>query len=473
MWWTNLVDECPITLEPLSTLPYPPFILTDKPSSENGNEHQTYFDGLALAAYIISQGNFTNPLTRVPLNYDDCKRLDDHLNEFVYQKGNNVQQQEYLLSLGLRGQAISVKEAYLLRDSIKVKVDGGRNNNQQSESQQRRAEVLRNEAALALRGLFVFGHSEVHRNNNWENVDQEIRSSSRQALNTEAGGFNLYHNPQHNSNNNFDTNWGMGTTNHQEGLRIIDDDEAAFERADVSAWREIQAEFPFLGEDSGVPQVPPPQQQSSPRHNSNNNTPSELLQTARKVANLTLQEEREKAIQREKAQQRYFMQALERKRQRIEARRKAKEEAALQMHVKKEAEDAVSSARNEIDQWRAQQWAEWDRAASIHRSKANDDTNSNAKPPPETTDNEHDSQQHKEQKQELSAEEKEAKAAAKKKAKRQKAKERAKEKKRLEKVEQEKKERALALQRKKESSANKCGACGEGILGCGFEKVCQ
>ena len=90
MWWTNLADECPITLETLSTLPYPPFILTDKPSSENGNEHKTYFDGLALDDYIISQGNFTNPLTRVPLNYDDCKRLDDHLNEFVYQKGNNV-----------------------------------------------------------------------------------------------------------------------------------------------------------------------------------------------------------------------------------------------------------------------------------------------------------------------------------------------------------------------------------------------
>ena len=106
-----------------------------------------------------------------------------------------------------------------------------------------------------------------------------------------------------------------------------------------------------------MPQVPPPQQQSPPRNNSNNNTPSELLQTARKVANLTLQEEREKAIQRENTQQRYFMQALERKRQRIEARRKAKEEAALQMHVKKEAEDAVSSARNEIYQWIAQQWA--------------------------------------------------------------------------------------------------------------------
>ena len=43
-----------------------------------------------------------------------------------------------------------MKEAWLLRDSIKVKVDGGNN---QSGSQRRRAEALRNEASVALRGV--------------------------------------------------------------------------------------------------------------------------------------------------------------------------------------------------------------------------------------------------------------------------------------------------------------------------------
>jgi hypothetical protein len=69
-----------------------------------------------------------------------------------------------------------------------------------------------------------------------------------------------------------------------------------------------------------------------------------------------------------------------------------------------------------------------------------------------------------------SAEDKDAKAAAKKKAGRRKAKEREREKKRLEKSEIDKNERAEALLREKEASANKCGACGVGILGCGFEK---
>jgi hypothetical protein len=71
----------------------------------------------------------------------------------------------------------------------------------------------------------------------------------------------------------------------------------------------------------------------------------------------------------------------------------------------------------------------------------------------------------------LAAEEAAAeKLAAKKRAKRQKAKEKAKEKKLLERLENEKMERALAIQKKKEESATKCGACGDGVLGCGFEK---
>ena len=450
-WWDNLTDECPITLEPLSTLPYPPFILTDDISSDGKNEHHAYFDGLALATYIISQGNFANPLTRVPLTYDDCVRLDEHLNQYVYQQGSD-QQQTHLASLGLRGGKVSVKEAYLLRDSIKVKI-GNNSRDNQSESDLRRAETLRNEAASALRGLFVFGHSNQSRGR--DNVN--VRQATQQSLSA-PGGYNLYHNP----NNSLD-NWGMNSSNQQQdGLRIIDDDEAAFEAADVVAWREVQQEFPYITGNNLPPQQPTV-------NSSNDDEPSDLLQTARNVANLTLQEEKEKANQLERARQLYFLQAFERKKNRIEVRRKAKEEVTVQLCAEKEYDDAVSSAKEEIDQWRAQQWNKWERACErMNIAKP-------TKPPHATSTEANKNIQQIEvaTNHELTAEEKEARAAAKKKAKKQKAKDRAKEKKRLQKLEDEKKERSLALQKEKEASKKKCGTCGQGILGCGFEKVCQ
>jgi len=211
MWWTNLTEECPITLEPLSSLKYPPYALVD---TIDGKRHETYFDGLALATYIISQGNFTNPLTRVPLTYDDCVCLDYHLNEHIFQRGNSQAQQQHLESLGLRGDKLSVKENFLLRESIKVKTS----TNETTESQLRRAEMLRNEAGVALRGLFVFGH----RNQDVESLDgdavlPQTAQSSNVAL---PGGFNLNHNPNNNSDD-----LGMSSSNYQtEGLQIIDDE---------------------------------------------------------------------------------------------------------------------------------------------------------------------------------------------------------------------------------------------------------
>ena len=117
-------DECPITLEPLGRLPYPAFAL----SSAASNNTKHYFDGAALATYIISQGTFTNPLS-----------LDEYLDE-------------YCTGSELYPHRISVREAWSLRESIKVNVAGG------DAHQRQREEVLRNEASVALRGLFVFGH---------------------------------------------------------------------------------------------------------------------------------------------------------------------------------------------------------------------------------------------------------------------------------------------------------------------------
>ena len=84
------------------------------------------------ATYIISQGNFTNPLTREPLAYSDCVMLDEYLEDHIYNYKNRDMQ------------PVSVKEAWLLRDSIKVKVGDS-----SSRSERLRAESLRNEAAVA------------------------------------------------------------------------------------------------------------------------------------------------------------------------------------------------------------------------------------------------------------------------------------------------------------------------------------
>ena len=421
-------DECPITLEPLRDLPYPPFLL----ASSNNTKH--YFDGAALATFIVSQGAFTNPLTREPLKYEDCVWLDEYLDEYVF-NGSNYSQSE----------KISVREAYLLRESIKIKATSSG-----TEHERRREEALRNEASVALRGLFVFGHERSRRSNQSDN------DRNSQTLPRATGGFNLYHNPD----SSLTHSWGLESTSNQEGLLIIDDDEAAHEAADVAAWREVQDEFPFLG---GIgPSTTLPCDQS-------NDMPSQILATVRQTADLTIKEEKEKQEAAEKARQRYFLEALQRKRQRIDARRRAKEDASKAHASNKEAEAVQKAAREEIDRWLSQKWNEWEtNALEIEtKKKASDSVASAAN---EQCEADMSQISPTPQKSELTEEEKAAKAAAKKKAKRQKAKERAKEKKKLEKLEREKKERAMALQKEKENSSTKCAHCGGGVLGSGFDK---
>lgn len=435
-------DECPITLEPLKDLPYPPFPLT---SLNNTTKH--YFDGAALATFIVSQGAFTNPLTREPLKYEDCVKLDEYLDEYVF-NGHNYSQSE----------RISVREAWLLRESIKVKVtssgDGYDENNR--ENQRRREEVLRNEASVALRGLFVFGHERSSRRRSNHSDDNPVSQTTTLPSTSYAGGFNLHHNPD----SSLSHSWGLGSLSNQEGLLIIDDDEAAHEAADIAAWREVQDEFPFLGETRTSTSLPIPCDQ-------NTDMPSQILATVRQTANLTIQEDKQKKEATEKARQRYFLEALERKRRRIDARRKAKEDTAKVLAGNMEAEAVKQSARAEIDRWLSQKWNEWETNALEIETKQqtkNDCLASTANEPCEVQIISHKSSPP------LTEEEKAAKAAAKKKAKRQKVRERAKEKKQIEKLEREKKERAVALQKKKESSDTKCAHCGGGVLGSGYDK---
>ena len=68
--WKQLPDSVvdPITLEPINELRVEPFKI---------NQH--YFDGEALAAYLVASSTFENPLDRKALTRDDCQRLDAHL----------------------------------------------------------------------------------------------------------------------------------------------------------------------------------------------------------------------------------------------------------------------------------------------------------------------------------------------------------------------------------------------------------
>ncbi len=54
-WWANLEEEDPITLEPLSTLPYPPFELPTEERPNIVDKRRFLFDAHVFAEYIISQ----------------------------------------------------------------------------------------------------------------------------------------------------------------------------------------------------------------------------------------------------------------------------------------------------------------------------------------------------------------------------------------------------------------------------------
>ena len=94
----------------------------------------------------------------------------------------------------------------------------------------------------------------------------------------------------------------MASASHQEGLRIIDDDEAAFEAADVALHGvQFNQSSPIYGmkvsSDAGALHQPPLQNTG---HDDNDH--SQMLETVRHAA---------KRLERQR--QRYFFQELERK----------------------------------------------------------------------------------------------------------------------------------------------------------------
>ena len=221
LWWESLDDECPITLEPLSSLPYPPFLLSSN-----------YFDG-----YMVSRCMFENPLTREPLTYSDCKRLDDYIRTFHKQDTR---------------MAVCC-EAFTLSSSVKVKSD-----NHYGDNDDRRARVLRSEAAAALCHLFVYGrHSHVSEQAAW-NVAEPQRQ--------QAHSFNLYNRPT------------RSAVDAMDGLCIIDDDEARVVLSEQQDWTQVQQAFPPISS-SNVGNAP------------SVGVDQRLLQTVKKTAAQTRQEE--------------------------------------------------------------------------------------------------------------------------------------------------------------------------------------
>jgi len=75
-WWSKLRDIDPITLVPLSSLKEPPFEL----SVENSDVVHR-FDSKSLSLYLLSTGNFVDPINRQEMTREDCLRLDAHLRQ--------------------------------------------------------------------------------------------------------------------------------------------------------------------------------------------------------------------------------------------------------------------------------------------------------------------------------------------------------------------------------------------------------
>lgn len=425
-WWHALNEECPITLELLSTLPYPPFSLCSGAIT-------SYFDGLALASYIVSRGIFQNPLTREDLTMADCRRLDEYLETYCY----NTPHQPLSTS-----RKISVAEAFALRSLVQV---------DQVHQSASRAQALRSTATAALAGLFVYGN---HRRRGRQISQQDepdplpLPREDRLILDW---GFDLTRTVD-------DSTAGFA----QEGWTVIDDDEAEVVASQREAYNAAQNAFPRLsGGDLS-------EHTSTPN---NSGAPALDEHIVERVRELSVQEE-EARMRRERqievARQRRLNEALARREERRRIQLQQLVEGSVQWQKQKEEHEEIDRARAEIEQWREQQWEKLRLLSESHQKKpATKDAPSGnnsvkivqkeeeieAQPPSGPTPEE-------------IAEQKKAKAAA----KRKRAKDRKKAQKDEERAEQVKVTQQKEMEAKKAASALQCHACGQGILDCGFEK---
>jgi hypothetical protein len=435
-WWKSLVDECPITLEPLSSLPYPPFVL-------RSGEKVSYFDGLALASYIVSRGIFQNPLTRQELTRADCRRLDSYLEEYWY---NRDYQRLNSCSSSRR---ISVSEAFGLHQTVHVIGNGGQTD--------RRADALRHTATAALAGLFVYGNDlQRHQSDDY---------TSQQA----TRAFQPAHSPQ-------SLEWGfdLGRTVEataqfaSEGWTVIDDDEAMVVATERQHYQATQNAFPrLLSSESETPRSSGTSTLSPDLH---------LVESVHAIAKREQLEQLERERRLELARQQMLHQALERREERRKERELLQSLAEIQLLDKQKEDEETRRARQEIEAWREEQWEKL-RLISEQKTQSEKKREQKEKEKMQTKkmDKTHggditviqevaDPSQ-----EEMAATAKKAKAAEKK--QRQKDRKKVQKQKEQASLDKKKKEQDLAAQ--KAAAAVQCTACGQGVLGCGFEKFEQ
>ena len=478
-WWSDLSDECPITLEPLSTLPYPPFHLGGGISRHGGgdspNANAMYFDGLALASYCVSRATFTNPLTREALTWEDCVRLDDYLEEHCYH--DQLRQ----------GGRMSVKEAYGLRSMVKVSGAGGGGGGAtaaQAEANRQRAEALRSEAAAALRGLFIYGNDRA-----------AARTCSAMPSATLGGvptaGFSLHRLREGGStsigNNDidnvshhrqgYDIN-GDVVLSEVEGLRIIDDDAAVAFGSDEAAWREVQEAFPAIdGTAANVNTgnaLPRDDVEENPER-------SQLLQRAKEVAAQTERKQAQKQWNEERGRQVLIEDALKRRAERLRLRQEVAAKQAAEREAEKAENEDMTRARAEIELWREEQFDMLNQMAEVTRRRKEQEEKKRKALLKDAdlsgsrlgTDHSNDKVKDREAPKDKAAAEATAaeRAAKKKAAKRKKERERQKVKKAAEKKEHDRLAKIEEEKQRRAEAKTKCAHCSTGILDEGFEKM--
>jgi hypothetical protein len=412
LWWETLDEECPITLEPVKSLPYPPFVL----------DKRQYFDGMALANYMISRGMFENPLTREPLTYADCKRLDDYLRLYIPENTR---------------MAVCC-EAFCLKQSVRVVSSS---NNDETDNAHSRAQVLRGEAAAALVHLFVYGRHTTSTSSNTETAPQP--PPRRHA----GASFHLYDPPPST----------IRTTAIQEmdGLRIIDDDEERVVQSEQSEYRQLQQSFPPL----------------ITRRTFENSAPDvdqHLLAVVRETSAMSQQEQETRVRLLTQARIRLMQEARMRQEERRKARQAAQAARQEDCQKQRQEENELELARAEIETWRNQHWDKL-----LEESHQKQEALSVPCRPvvvlPSKQDDEEEEEEatvDSEEMERIQAERKKQKVAA----KRRRQKERKREQKDEEQEAARTREEGERLEREKDASAKKCACCGHGILGHGFEK---
>ena len=440
-WWKSLVDECPITLEPLSSLPYPPFVL-------RSGEKVSYFDGLALASYIVSRGIFQNPLTRQELTGADCRRLDGYLEEYCYDRENQ--------RLNYSSRRISVEGAFGLQQTVHV-IGGGQTD--------RRAEALRHTATAALAGLFVYGNDRQQRHQGDDHTPQHATRVWQP------------HSPQSLLEWGFDLGRTVEDTAQfaSEGWTVIDDDEAMVVATERQHYQATQDAFPrLLSSESETTQSCT----FSSGTSSTRSPDLHLVESVHAIAERERLQQLEEERHLELARQQILHQALQRREERRQERELLRSLAETQSLDKQKECEETRRARQEIEAWREEQWEKL-RLLSEQKIQAEKKRQQKGqeKMQAKQTDNESHGGDSSSTQEVADGPSQKEMAMAKNKARVLEKKRRQKERKRAQKQEEQalldKNEKEQELAAKKAAAAVQCAACGQGVLGCGFEKFQQ